>query len=229
MKFKGILLDLDDTLYFYEKAHRAAISSVKSFLKHENLIKRNFDKTYLESRKYINEKLFGTAASHNRLLYFQTLCEKNNINSFLYAPILYDLYWDTFLKNMLLRKNILPFLDFCFQEGIKVCIVTDLTAHIQYRKIKRLKLASKINYIVTSEEAGVEKPDAKIFELAINKLNLKFNEVCMIGDNFEKDIVGANALGIRTFWLNNKNSFNNLFEDTFIFNDFNNLIEVFSE
>jgi putative hydrolase of the HAD superfamily len=46
-----------------------------------------------------------------------------------------------------------------------------------------------VDYLVSSEEAGAEKPDPKVFELSLEKLGLKKDEVVMIGDNYEKDIM----------------------------------------
>ena len=86
-----------------------------------------------------------------------------NLNPFKYAPLLYDTYWNTFLKNMHIRKNAIKFLDFCITSKIKSCLITDLTAHIQYRKVKKLNLLDRFNFIVTSEEAGIEKPDINYF------------------------------------------------------------------
>ena len=40
--------------------------------------------------------------------------------------------------------------------------------------------------------------------MALQKLNLNNYEVCMIGDNYEKDILGANDLNINTIWFNHK-------------------------
>ena len=108
----------------------------------------------------------------------------------------------------------------------KVCIITDLTAEIQYRKIKKLKLTNLIDFIVTSEEAGIEKPSSNIFELALKKINLKSSEICMIGDSYEKDIVGGINLGIKSFWFNAKvdNIVDN--ENVNKIDSFNNLIEL---
>ena len=84
----------------------------------------------------------------------------------------------------------------------KICLVTDLTAHIQHRKIKKLKLEDYVSFAVTSEEAGKEKPHPYMFMMALEKLNLKAEEVCMVGDSFKKDIIGASNLGIKSIWLN---------------------------
>ena len=82
MKYKGILIDLDDTLYDYSYSHNVAFNEVKILLIKNGFSNVDFEKLYKISRSYINKRLFGTAASHNRLLYFQIFCEKNEFKSF---------------------------------------------------------------------------------------------------------------------------------------------------
>ena len=82
--------------------------------------------------------------------------------------------------------------------------MTDLTSQIQFLKINKLKINKYVNYIVTSEESGCEKPNSNIFLKALNKIDLKPNEVCMIGDNYDKDIVGAQNLNIDSYWINKR-------------------------
>ena len=79
-----------------------------------------------------------------------------------------------------------------------IAIVSDMTTHIQLRKLKKLKITKYIDYLVTSEEAGSEKPHSIMFLLALNKLRLKPEEVIMVGDSLISDIEGANSVGIPT-------------------------------
>ncbi|MCT7606977.1 HAD family hydrolase [Aliarcobacter butzleri] len=130
------------------------------------------------------------------------MCEILNINSLDYAFKIYNIYWNTFLENMTPFDGIYDFLE---KYKNKICLVTDLTAHIQYRKIEKLKLNQFIDKIVTSEEAGREKPHPYMFLLALEKLNLRKHEVCMIGDSFKKDIFGASNLDIDSIWFNHEN------------------------
>ena len=80
--------------------------------------------------------------------------------------------------------------------------MSDLTAHIQYRKIQKLNIGKYIDFIVTSEESGREKPHAYPFMLALEKLKLTNKDLFMVGDSFKKDIVGALNMGIESYWLN---------------------------
>lgn len=58
--------------------------------------------------------------------------------------------------------------------------------------------------IVESAVVGVRKPDPKIFELGVNALGLKPEEVLVVGDSYKKDIQPALTLGCRTAWLKGK-------------------------
>ena len=201
MKFKGILLDLDNTLYDYNDAHDFALIKIINYMKNNfNIEPPTFNKAFNKSRLDVKSTLQNTASSHNRLLYFQIMLEELNINPLLHALDIYELYWRSFFSKMKLSEGVVELLK---KYRNKICLLTDLTAHIQYRKINRLNINKYICFVVTSEEVGIEKPDPKIFNLGIKKLQLQFHEVCMIGDNFSKDIIGASNLGIKSIWLNN--------------------------
>jgi putative hydrolase of the HAD superfamily len=105
---------------------------------------------------------------------------------------------------MSFRNGVEAFLQKAKERGIKMAIVTDLTAQIQLQKWQKLELHRYIDFMISSEEAGIEKPAPYIFELALQKLQLQTNEVVMIGDNATKDIAGAHALQIKAYQVNEK-------------------------
>ena len=74
---KGVLLDLDNTVYLYEPCHEYALNAcvVKAF-KELTIPKTKFLELYNKARKTINHQLHGQAACHSRLLYFQYLFEE---------------------------------------------------------------------------------------------------------------------------------------------------------
>lgn len=202
MKYKGILLDIDNTLYDYDNSHKIAFDTVATFLKEKfSISEEEVNRAYAKARSLVQIELGHTAASHNRLLYFQKMLELLEINPLTYGLTFYDLYWDTFLASMKPFNGIYEFLE---KYKNKICLVTDLTAHIQHRKIKQLKLDKYSSLMVTSEEVGREKPHPYMFMAALKKMNLNADEVCMIGDSFNKDIVGASNLGIDAIWINLK-------------------------
>jgi len=202
MKYKGLLLDIDNTLYDYNISHISAKKNVINYCMSKfSLSEEQIIFAYDKARDKVQINLVETAASHNRLLYFQKMCEILDLNSLKYGLNIYNAYWDSFLDNMKLFDGVENLLR---QYKNKICLVTDLTAHIQFRKIQKLGLSSFCNLMVTSEEVGKEKPHPYIFLSALHKLNLHAHDVCMIGDNFKKDIYGASNVGIDAIWFNHE-------------------------
>jgi|TARA_B110000908_G_C10031536_1_gene347656 FMN phosphatase YigB (HAD superfamily) len=200
MKNKGVLLDLDNTLYDYSKSHKAGLKSILDYCENNfDISKSEALSAFNYGRHKVHIELIETASSHNRLLYIQKMLESINVSPFKHALNLYNLYWDHFINEMVLFDGVINFLE---KYNQKICIVSDLTAHIQYRKIKKLNIGKYINCIVTSEEAGKEKPHAYPFMLALQKLKLTNKEVFMVGDSFAKDIVGALNMEIKSYWIN---------------------------
>jgi len=198
--YKGILLDIDNTLYSYEPLHQLAQKTLINYINSKHGIELNvISNAYKQAKLQVKQNNPASASSHNRLLYAQNLCELLSINAFKNSISFYDIYWNTFLENLSLSFGARKLLS--DYGHLPICLVTDLTAHIQHRKVEKLELDNWADSMVTSEEAGCEKPHPFMFQLGLAKLNLRANEVCMIGDNFKKDIEGATRLGINSFWL----------------------------
>lgn len=68
------------------------------------------------------------------------------------------------------------------------------------------ELVPYFKQIIISGDFGKGKPDATIFEHALDKMNVKPNEVLMVGDNLNTDILGASRTGITSVWINRKNA-----------------------
>ena len=202
---KGILFDLDNTLYDYDYSHNIALQKV--FKSINGLFGIPFDEInnlYEIAKKEVKKNIPNTASSHNRILYFQKLLEIIKKNPLEYALEFYEIYWETFINNMALEKDSLEILELLHSK-YKMCLITDMVAAIQYKKIKKLSLSKYFNHIVVSEEIGTEKPDKKNFFECMKKMKLRANELIMIGDDYKKDIKGAISLGIKAFWYDRYN------------------------
>ncbi|MBU6452168.1 MAG: HAD family hydrolase [Cyanobacteria bacterium REEB67] len=199
MKIEGILLDLDNTVYDYRTAHVPALAETVSWLaKKLGRPVEQVERAFADSRARVNAELHGLASSHSRLLYFQGVCEIFGQWPCEIALEAEDLYWSAFFLKMELRPGCLAFLKAVRPRPI--AIVTDLTAAVQFAKLTRLGLQDFVQVVVTSEEVGKEKPHGEIFIRAAAKLGLEAEHLCMIGDSWERDIVGAHCLGMPCFW-----------------------------
>jgi putative hydrolase of the HAD superfamily len=196
-----VLLDFDNTFYEYEPCHLAAMAAVYARLVPETgWTEAEFLSRYQSSQQAVKTQIETSAASHSRLLYFQNLLEQAFGRTKVSLSLeLEDIYWRAFLTSIRLCPEALSFVAACRAAGKKICLVTDLTTRIQFEKIKFLGLEDNIDLIVTSEEAGRDKPAPDIFTLALKKLGADPDRTVMVGDSPAKDRVGAESSGIRAF------------------------------
>lgn len=58
-----------------------------------------------------------------------------------------------------------------------------------------------IDLVNASAEEGVDKPDLRIFQIALDRANCKPEEAVMVGDRIDYDILPANKIGMTTVWI----------------------------
>lgn len=80
-------------------------------------------------------------------------------------------------------------------------LVTNGAPDMQRGKLARTSLASRFATIVISAELGIAKPDARIFEFALNALDASAAEAAMVGDSLSRDVAGARNAGLRSIWI----------------------------
>ena len=82
-------------------------------------------------------------------------------------------------------------------------IVTNGFTITQQAKIKKYALAEQVDFCLISEEIGFHKPDARIFEHALQKAgNLLPEQAVFVGDNLDADIRGALNAGLQPIFIN---------------------------
>jgi len=198
---KGVLIDLDDTLYRYEPCHDAGLATC--FEHHTfGLSVQAFQTRYRAARDLVSRTLAPQGASRSRLFAFMAMAEEANTpQGYALAFQLDEIYWKTFIDAMVMDLGALAFLTRCSDAKIKTCIVTDMTAHIQIRKIAQLGVGPYIDRLVTSEEVGAEKPNCHMFWTAAQKLGISVNACIMLGDSAKKDVEGAMMAGMTGYLI----------------------------
>jgi putative hydrolase of the HAD superfamily len=80
-------------------------------------------------------------------------------------------------------------------------MVTNGIPDVQRTKINATGLTDRFDAIVVSGELAVGKPDPAIYRHALQLLDASPEETIMVGDSFARDVVGAQAMGIRAVWI----------------------------
>ncbi len=203
MALKAVLFDLDNTLYDFSSAHKLGLRAMAEYGESRfDIPARRFIQSLQLSDWQLKKEQTNFAACHNRVIICQRMLEMLGLPSLVTPLELYETYWSTVLHTIKPYSGVVELLGRLQNQHIRTGICTDMTAHIQHRKIAALGLADRLDTMVTSEEAGVEKPNPKIFLDCLAKLNVKPDETVFIGDSFERDVCGAHAAGLIPFWLN---------------------------
>jgi putative hydrolase of the HAD superfamily len=64
-----------------------------------------------------------------------------------------------------------------------------------------LGLARHLDFVIDSFEVGVEKPDMRIFELALERAGVEPHQAAYVGDLYSVDVRGARAAGLQGILL----------------------------
>lgn len=97
----------------------------------------------------------------------------------------------------------------------KMHIVSNGFREVQYKKIENAGLTAYFDQIILSEDAGANKPNPLIFDLALKQAETKRTESLMIGDSWEADIQGAHNAQMDQIWFNPNKIKPKLFNPTY--------------
>lgn len=203
---KEVIFDIDSTLYDYDIGHAEGMKSMEAYIQeHFQIAPKEFRDAYKHHQKALTEQLGeDNAAIHSRSIRIQNMLEGWKQPLFPHVKNLYHAYWDTLLKVSKPEPGALACMKALKELGISIGIGTDMTAMMQYKKLEVLGIAPYISHIVTSQEAGVEKPHPDFMALCIRKSGFLPEECLFVGDHIRKDVWGAVTSGMYGIWYNAK-------------------------
>ena len=198
MNYKLVLIDLDDTLFDYPKTEEAAFRNTFKELGF-------FAESELgnEKKEEIYEKIKDRYKDVNLQLWKDLekgAVDKDILKVVRFEKIIedFDLKYDSYEMSELYLKKL----------GEGICPF-EATEKLCDSRIENSAIAKYIDKIIISDEVGVNKPDKRIFEYAMNYFEIMDkSEVIMIGDSLGADIKGGQNAGIDTCWVNLRNNVN---------------------
>ena len=69
------------------------------------------------------------------------------------------------------------------------------------RILRRTGIEPHVDLVIDSQEEGVEKPDPRIFQRALERAGARPESTLHVGDLFHTDVVGARGAGLRAVLL----------------------------
>lgn len=205
MNVRAVLCDLDDTLFDHRHCARTALGAVRQL----HVCFTALDPEALElSHAEILEAL------HLDVLAGKVSLDTARIERFrrLYAAAGVEADADlathaavTYRDGYIAARQAIPgaeaFLA-AVRERATVVVITNNLLKEQQAKLRHCGLDRYVDVLVVSEEAGVSKPEPRIFEIALERAGASAGEAVMLGDSWANDVEGARAAGIRAVWFN---------------------------
>jgi putative hydrolase of the HAD superfamily len=102
--------------------------------------------------------------------------------------------------DMVLYEDVKPSLDILEKRGLVLGLISNIEQDIK-PTLAHLGLSSQLRVVVTSLEAGSNKPGPEIFRYALRQAALQPGEVVYIGDQYQVDVVGARGAGMKAILL----------------------------
>jgi putative hydrolase of the HAD superfamily len=188
---KAIIFDLDNTILDRTSTFRSFTHSfINNYLAHLAMTQHIFDLIIdLDQDGYKDkQELFSELIE---LLSWQEKPQLSELMAF---------YNTEYVKSAVLMNDAREVVQYA-RKKYKTGLITNGKTLIQYGKIDQLGIRNEFDLIIVSEEAGMKKPDRRIFEMACEQLELKPEHCIYIGDHPANDIEGAAKVGMETIWM----------------------------
>ncbi len=111
-----------------------------------------------------------------------------------------ELDHDSFSRSLKTPESTLTALRALKEMGMRIGLVSNVSLfpHKMHADLESLGLAELLDGAVFSSEIGVRKPDPRIFVHALRQVDGDAATAAFVGDRLNDDIVGAQAVGMRT-------------------------------
>lgn len=199
---KAVIFDIDNTLYDFSTTTKLGADAFARYCNvHFGMSIDEAERGWKEAYDAVMDRMgMENPAYHNRLVRSQYFLEKRGLPVFPHAMELAMTYWNTLIRNMKVEEGLVELLEALKNKEIKIGIGTNMTAFVQFEKIRALGISQYVDCMVTSEEAAAEKPTKPFFDYALGKLGISCDECVFIGDDAKNDMQGAKGAGMIPVW-----------------------------
>ncbi len=203
MNFKVVLFDAGNTLLNINFIYIQTVLDSFGFSFSLDEIQKAEAVARKEMDEYYHTTKMQTELMSSFELYISKCLEKLNIT---------DQHTKKNIINFLLQKHISSniydyitdetkeILKYCFFKNYRLGIVSNSRGDVK-DLLKKCKIEKYFEHIIDSSEVGVEKPNKKIFLIALDLFKVQAKDCIYIGDLYYIDIVGAMSAGIKAVLL----------------------------
>lgn len=202
---KAVLIDIDDTIFDFEKCSKNAF---KKTLKKLDLSYKEKDFSYFNK---VNDILW-TKQKLGELNINQVFIERSNMMSKYFCldiekEIFNNLFVEFLYDEIEIVYEIEDLLSY-LSDKYQIFAASNGVYDMQVNRIKKSNLDKYFDEIFVSDKIGFEKPDKRFFQKIMNITKFSNNDLIMIGDSIKSDIIGAKNSNIKSIYFNKENKKN---------------------
>lgn len=225
-RYRNLFIDLDDTIYDFSAAARESFRETYELLQYG----RFFDsfEHYLSIYEPYNLELWR--------IYGEGKITKEELNRRRYSHPLNAVgvddqaLADTFCREALSRiptkgplmPGAIELLEY-LRPKYRMFILSNGFKELQSHKMRTAGIDIYFDRLVLSDDIGVNKPNPRLYEYALQVTDSKLEESIMIGDMFDTDIAGAANAGMDHIYYNPKRKSGHTFTPTY---EVHHLLEI---
>tara|TARA_B100001778_G_C18602660_1_gene638039 strand:+ start:3078 stop:3815 length:738 start_codon:yes stop_codon:yes gene_type:complete len=205
-KVKWVIFDLDDTLHEFSTASRTAMEMVYHYLHEEfGIYPDDAREAYAAILKEGQSTHFveDIPSRVYRRQRFEKLFDRFSLIYHIHLDRCLDVYDDSLMEVMTLKEGALEILQECQKHKLNVMVVSEGPRDAQKKAIEKLGIASYVNRVFTSSQCRMHKANG-LFTHALKEVGCSPDESIVIGDNPERDIKPAQALGLLAILVTTK-------------------------
>lgn len=228
MKYKVIFFDVDNTLLDFDRTERYALEKTLKIVGYP------YSEKIVQLYEKINKTLWRTLEEGKidvltlKAKRFEKLVELLGID---YEPRAMSHLYEEHLGEKAFEIEGAYEVCKALSKQYEIAVITNGISQVQNSRIAKSSFHPFINKLFISEEIGISKPAAAIFEYALREMgNIDESEALMVGDSLSSDMKGSQNAGMDSCFFNPKQIDRQIVEEvaspTYEIKDLRELIEL---
>jgi putative hydrolase of the HAD superfamily len=189
---KAVIFDLDNTLVDFMRMKRESVKAAVA-----GMVDAGLDMSFKEALDRIMEVYDREGIEHQEVFDKFLFDHYGRVNHKVLAAGVVG-YRKARDAALVLYPHVTSTLTTLVKRGIKLALITDAPPKQAWLRLCQLNLHHLFDVVITSEEAGALKPSPLPFRAALEELGLEPEEAIMVGDWPDRDMKGAQSVGMRS-------------------------------
>jgi len=193
---KAVIFDLDNTLVDFMSFKKKAVDASAAAM-----VEAGLEGSPEEVADGIFEVYWNTNIE-NPEIFQDYLMQKIGKVDYKYVAAGIKAYRQVEFNELNPYPNVLEVLKSLRDSGVLIGILTDARALKAWFRLTYLGLRDEFAFVLSFTDTQARKPESKVFEAAMGKIqesfpDIKPQEVLMVGDSYNRDILGAKKAGMK--------------------------------